>query len=259
MAARTKKGALRTLALSLSMGLLLAGCAGSPQPVELPEGHAPLGAPSSAASSAAPAEGAEALDVSELSVASGISMAARLGFDKARVISGTELEDLKKAPEDSLGAVAVLPTQCAEVIESLNWSPLQMGGEGARTDFLTEKIAATGSVEVARITDKPALEAHYATVLAMLTDCRKVTMHQETETVPFETSKPVLKNGEADSAIGWTRGRPGQGMRQQALVLIKAQGDHVAMVSFIAADGLEAPEFTQMAAQVLNAALAQAR
>ena len=46
-------------------------------------------------------------------------------------------------------------------------------------------------------------------------------------------------------------------MRQQALVLIKSKGDHVAMVSFIAEDGLEAPEFSQMAVQVLNAALAQ--
>lgn len=255
MAARTKTGALRTLALSLSMGLLLAGCAGSPQAVELPEGHAPLSTESSAA---APSSAAAQLDVSELSVASGISMAARLGFDQARVITGTELAALKKAPEGTQGGVTVLPTQCAEVIESLNWSPLQMGGEGARTDFLTEKIPATGSVEVAKVTDKAALEAHYATVLAMLTDCKKVTMHQETETVPFATAKPDLKAGEADSAIAWTRGRPGQGMRQQALVLIKAKGDHVAMVSFIAADGLEAPEFSQMAAQILNAALAQA-
>ncbi|WP_411733542.1 hypothetical protein [Paeniglutamicibacter sp.] len=258
MAARTKTGALRTLALSMSMGLLLAGCAGSPQAVELPEGHAPLSSAPSAASSAAPSSAAAELDVSGLSVASGISMAARLGFDKARVISGTELADLKTAPQDTSGGVAVLPTQCGDVIESLNWSPLQMGDEGARTDFLTEKIAATGSVEVAKITDKPALEAHYATVLAMLTECKKVTMHQGTETVPFTTAKPDLKDGEADSAIAWTRGTPGQGMRQQALVLIKAKGDHVAMVSFIAEDGLEAPEFSQMAAQILNAALAQA-
>ena len=258
MAARTKMGALRTLALSMSMGLLLAGCAGSPQAVELPEGHAPLSTAPSAPSSAAHSSAAAELDVSELSVASGISMAARLGFDQARVITGTELADLKKSPEENRGSVAVLPTQCGDVIESLNWSPLQMGGEGARTDFLTEKIAATGSVEVAEITDKAALEEHYATVLAMLTECKSVTMHQETETVPFKTSKPQLKAGAADSAIAWTRGTPGQGMRQQALVLIKSKGDHVAMVSFIAADGLEAPEFSQMAAEILNAALAQA-
>ncbi|MGB9036434.1 MAG: hypothetical protein WCC45_18130 [Paeniglutamicibacter sp.] len=257
MAARTKTGALRTLALTLSLGLALAGCAGAPQAVELPEGHAPL--PTGASAAATPSGGAAELNVSELSVASGISMAARLGFDKARVISGTELADLKKAPEDTPGGVAVLPTQCADVIESLNWSPVQMGGEGARTDFLTEKIPATGSVEVAKVTDKSALDAHYATVLAMLTECQKVTMHQETETVPFSTEKPVLKAGDADSAILWTRGRQGQGMRQQALVLIKAKGDYVAMVSFIAADGLKAPEFSQMAAQVLNAALTQAR
>ena len=254
MAARKKMGALRTLALGLSMGMLLAGCAGSPQAVELPEGHAPV----SSGSSSAPSSAAAELDVSELSVASGISMAARLGFDKARVISGTELAELKKAPGDTRSGLAVLPTQCGDVIESLNWSPLQMGGEGARTDFLTEKIAATGSVEVAEITDKAAMEAHYATVLAMLTECKAVTMHQDTETGPFNSSKPQLKAGTADSSIAWTRGTPGQGMRQQALVLIKAKGDHVAMVSFIAADGLEAPEFAQMAAEILNAALAQA-
>ncbi|MFL4476493.1 hypothetical protein ACIPVK_21055 [Paeniglutamicibacter sp. MACA_103] len=246
---------MRTLALTVSLGLALAGCAGAPDAAELPAGHAPL--PTDAAAASPSAEAAE-LNVSELAVASGISMAARLGFDKARVISGTELTELKKAPEETLGGVAVLPTRCADVIESLNWSPLQMGGEGARTDFLTEKIAATGSVEVAEITDKSALEAHYATVLAMLTDCKKVTLHQDIDTVPFATSKPDLKAGEADSAIAWTRGTPGQGMRQQALVLIKTKGDHVAMVSFIAEDGLEAPEFSQLAAQVLNAALAQA-
>ena len=256
MAARTKTGAPRTIALTIALGMALAGCAGSPQAVELPEGHAPL--PTTSASAPPSAEAAE-LDVSELSVASGISMAARLGFDKARVVSGAELAELKKVPGNSLGGVAVLPTGCADVIESLNWSPLQMGAEGARTDFLTEKIPATGSVEVARIADKSALEDHYATVLAMLTECKKVTLHQEAETIPFVSEKPSLKAGDADSAILWTRGNQGQGMRQQALVLIKTKGDYVGMASFIAADGLEAPEFSQMAAQVLNAALTQAR
>ncbi len=257
MAAKTTKGGLRTFALAMAMGLLLAGCSSDPQGVELPEGHAPLSTNATETAPApASAEAAE-LNVSELSVASGISMAARLGFEKARVISGAELSDLKKAPEDTLGGITVLPTQCAETIESLNWSPVQMGGEGARTDFLADKVAATGSVEVAKITDNSSLNAHYATVLAMLTQCKKVTMHQETETVPFTTAKPKLKADEADSAIMWTRGAKGQQMRQQALVLIKAKGDHVAMVSFIAGDGLDSPEFAEMAAQILNAALAQ--
>lgn len=255
MAARTKTGALRTLALTMALGLALAGCAGEPKAAQLPEGHAPVSGAS--APSAAPSGESAELNVSELAVASGISMAARLGFEKARVISGTELKDLKNAPQAGQGGLAVLPTRCGDVIESLNWSPLQMGGEGGRTDFLTEKIPATGSVEVAKVTDKAALEAHYATVLAMLTECKSVTMHRETETVPFKTSKPQLTAGAADSAIAWTRGTPGSGMRQQALVLIKSKGDHVAMVSFIAEDGLEAPEFSQMAVQVLNAALAQ--
>lgn len=258
MAARTKKGGLRTLALGIAAGLLLAGCASAPQGPELPEGHAPLGSTAAESEPAPASADAAELNTSELSVASGISMAARLGFEKARVISGTELSELKNAPEDTLGGITVLPTQCAETIESLNWSPVQMGGEGARTDFLADKVAATGSVEVAKITDKASLDAHYATVLAMLTECKKVTMHQETETVPFTTAKPELKSNDADSAIIWTRGAKGQQMRQQALVLIKAKGDHVAMVSFIAAEGLEAPEFSEMAAQILNAALTQA-
>lgn len=257
MAARTKTGALRTLALTLSLGLALTGCSGSPEAGELPEGHAPISTEEATGSPAAPAETTEA-GIAELSVASGISMAARLGFDKARVVSGAELKELATAPENSLGPVTVLPGQCAQTIESLNWSPLQMGSEGARTDFLTDSIPATGSVEVARITDKPALEAHYATVLEMLTECKAVTLHQDIETIPFVSEKPSLQHGEADSAILWTRGREDQGMRQQALVLIQTKGDYVGMVSFIATDGLEKPEFTQMAAQILKAALTQA-
>lgn len=262
MAAKTKMGAMRALALTASLGLLLAGCAGTQDAGQLPEGHAPL--PSSAAPSApagAPASAAADAELStvQLAVASGISMAARLGFDQARVIKGDELESLKDAPKDSLNGVVVIPSQCSEVIESLNWSPVQMGAEGARTDFLTEKIAATGSVEVAKITDKPALEAHYGTVLRMLTDCKQISLHQESETVPFATVKPAVAEGQAESAILWTRAKPGHSMRQQALVLVKTEGDYVGMVSFIATDGLDAPEFAQMAGEILNAALTQAR
>lgn len=258
MAARTKKSGLRTLALGVAAGLLLAGCASDPQGPGLPEGHAPLSSNASEPAPAPTSTDAAELNTSELSVASGISMAARLGFEKARVIPGAELAALRKAPEDTLSGITVLPTQCAATIESLNWSPVQMGGEGARTDFLADKVAATGSVEVAKVTDKSSLDAHYATVMAMLTECRKVTMHQGTETVPFTTAKPKLKTDEADSAIMWTRGSKGQQMRQQALVLIKSKGEHVAMVSFIAGDGLDSPEFSEMAVQILNAALAQA-
>ena len=255
MAAKTKMGALRALALTASLGLVLSGCAGGEPTPELPEGHAPL--PSSAAPSAAPSASPEQLTTAQLAVASGISMAARLGFDKARVISGQELESLKEAPQDSLNGVVVIPSQCSEVIESLNWSPVQMGEEGARTDFLTEKIAATGSVEVARITDKPALEEHYATVLRMLTDCNKVSLHVNSETVPFTTQKPAVAQDQADSSILWTRAKPGHAMRQQSLVLLKAQGDYVGMVSFIGSDGLDSPEFARMAGEILNAALTQ--
>ncbi|MFF5791925.1 hypothetical protein ACFY5D_07755 [Paeniglutamicibacter sp. NPDC012692] len=261
MAAKNKMGALRALALTASLGLLLGGCAAKDPGLELPAGHAPL--PSSAgASPSAPAASSGAQDqltTAQLAVASGISMAARLGFDQARVIDGQELESLKEAPQDSLNGVVVIPSQCSEVIESLNWSPVQMGAEGARTDFLTDKIAATGSVEVAKITDKPALEKHYGTVLRMLTECNKISLHQESETVPFTTQKPAVKEDQADSAILWTRAKPGHAMRQQALVLVKTQGDYVGMVSFIASDGLDSPEFTQMAGEILNAALTQAR
>lgn len=266
MAAKTKIGALRALALTATLGLLLAGCSAAPKAGELPEGHAPLpissasapAASSGATASASPTEETE-LNVSQLAVASGISMAARLGFDKARMIQGEELQALKEAPTDSLNGAVVIPSQCSEVIESLNWSPVQMGAEGARTDFINDKIAATGSVEVAKITDKPALEAHYATVLRMLTECKEISLHVETDTVPFTAQKPAVKDDQADSSLLWTRANPGHAMRQQALVLVKTKGDYVAMVSFIALDGLQAPEFTQMAAEILNAALAQAR
>lgn len=260
MAANTKMGAFRALALTASLGLLLTACGGTEKLLELPEGHAPLASsasPSAQPSTPAPAD--KELTTVQLAVASGISMAARLGFDQARVISGKELESLKEAPKDSLNGVVVIPSQCSEVIESLNWSPVQMGDEGARTDFLTEKIAATGSVEVAKISNKQELEAHYGTVLRMLTECKQISLHQEADTVPFITQKPVLKDGQADSAILWTRAKPGHAMRQQALVLVKAKGDYVGMVSFIAEDGLDAPEFSQMAGEILNAALTQTR
>ncbi len=73
-----------------------------------------------------------------------------------------------------------------------------MGDEGARTDFLTEKIAATGSVEVAKISNKQAnSKPTTAPSLRMLTECKQISLHQEADTVPFTTQKPVLKDGQA--------------------------------------------------------------
>ncbi|NKG19295.1 hypothetical protein [Paeniglutamicibacter terrestris] len=270
MAARTKIGALRTISLGAALLLALSACSSGDTSLELPKGHtpvntdAPASAPASApaaasASASTPAAASTAANMStaELAVASGISMAALLGFDQARVITGDELDALRKAPEDTLGGVAVLPTQCGEVIESLNWSPVQMGDEGARSDFLNTTVSATGSVEVAKISDRSVLDKHYATALAVLSECRAANMNQGTETGPFIAKKPQVSAAQADSAILWERGNTGQGMRQQALVLIKAKGDYVAMVSFIAQDGLEATEFSELAAQILNAALVQ--
>ena len=66
-----------------------------------------------------------------------------------------------------------------------------------------------------------------------------------------------MAKGAADSALLWTRGRGDSELRQQALVLVKERGDHVAMVSFIATEGLEAQQFSDMATAVLDAAIAE--
>lgn len=242
-----------------ALSLALAGCSAAPQQAgpSLPEGHAPI-ATGSPAASAAPSTGAtDTVSTSRFAVAAGISMAYSLGFTKAREITGADLESLRQPPADTLKGVTVDPGTCAEVLERLNWSPVQQGGEGARSDFINDKIAVTGSVEVARIQDRAQLDGHLATARRLLGECNKLTLDDGSGAIPFVTVAPVLKDDDTDSAILWTRAGVGHPMRQQSLVLIQERGEHVAMVSFIGANGLQKPEFAKIAARVLDAALDQ--
>ncbi|GAA4369357.1 hypothetical protein [Paeniglutamicibacter cryotolerans] len=243
----------------LALSLALAGCSSAPEHggPSLPEGHAPIATDGSVAPAEPSDPEKDVVSASRLAVASGISMAYALGFDKAREITGADLESLRQPPADTLKGVTVDPGTCAEVIEGLNWSPVQQGGEGARSDFINEKISVTGSVEVARIQDRAQLDAHLATARRLLGECHRLTLDDGSGAIPFSTVAPVVKDGGADSAILWTRAGEGHPMRQQALVLIKERGDHVAMVSFIAASNLQKPEFAKIAGQVLEAALSQ--
>lgn len=256
-------GPIRLAATALGFSLALAGCSAGADPVSpsLPEGHAPIAtgsADASGAASAAPeSAAADTVSTSRLAVASGISMAYTLGFEKAREITGADLESLREPPADTLAGVTVAPASCAPVLEGLNWSPVQQGGEASRSDFINDKISVTGSVEVAKIEDRAQLEAHLATARQLLRECNSLTLDDGSGAIPFVTVAPVLADGDADSAILWTRAGVGNPMRQQALVLIKEHGNHVAMVSFIGANDLQKPEFAKIAAQVLDAALAQ--
>lgn len=254
----------RTLQLAgavLALSLGLAGCSSAPEPVvpTLPEGHAPIATGSAAPSAAATpeAENTDVVSISRIAVASGIARAYAMGFDKAREITGAEMESLRQPPADTLKNVIVDPAKCAPVLEGLNWSPAQQGGEAARSDFINEKIKVTGSVEVAKIQDQAQLDAHIATVKKLLGECNTLTMNDGSGAIGFTAVAPKVKVGTTDSALQWTRGQVGHPMRQQSLVLIKTRGQHVAMASFIAADNLQKPDFTKIAAQVLDAALEQ--
>ncbi|GER22350.1 hypothetical protein NCCP1664_08470 [Zafaria cholistanensis] len=255
-------------ALTLGAGLLLAGCAGGAEPVATADPHDWRTGQAPASSSAAPAPASGSVEDAtpeEYAVAAGIVEAYTLGFTQSAKASAADLAALREPATDTLEGVVVIPSTCQNVLEGLNWSPAQLGEDAARTDFTPEKGNITGSIEVAKVPERSRLEAHYALVEELLGSCSNLRMNIQTEnadgsttseTVPLKSEAPAVAQGTADSALLWTRGTQGSRWQQQSLVLIKEKGGHVAMVSFIAASGVDAAEVATIATGVLNATLA---
>ncbi|HXD28228.1 MAG TPA: hypothetical protein VN621_05665 [Arthrobacter sp.] len=188
-------------------------------------------------------------------VAAGIQRATSYNFTLAAVATAQDLEALRAAPQDTLEGATVDPAGCRTAVQQLNWSPAQLGQDAARTDFAAQGVEATGSIEVARITDRAALEDHYATVEQMLGDCADVTLSISGSDVPLRSTAPKVQSKDVDSALLWSRASQGSDLQQQALVLIGERNGHVAMVSFIATSGLDDGKFAQMAEGILTATL----
>lgn len=188
-------------------------------------------------------------------VAAGIERATSYNFSLAAVASPQDLEALRAAPQDTLEGATVDPAGCREAVQQLNWSPAQLGRDAARTDFAAQGVEATGSIEVARISDRDALDTHYLTVQQMLGDCADVRLSISGSDVPLRSTRPKVQSKDVDSALLWSRATQGSDLQQQALVLIAERSGHVAMVSFIATRGLEDGKFTQMAEGILAATL----
>ncbi|GAA3676079.1 hypothetical protein GCM10023081_13060 [Arthrobacter ginkgonis] len=256
--------AARTAALLLGAGLLLSGCAAPAAPAD-PHAGVSTAAPASPTAAASASGSVEDATAEEYAVAAGIVEAYTLGFTQSAKASAADLAALREPATDTLEGVVVIPSTCQNVLEGLNWSPAQLGEDAARTDFTPENGSITGSIEVAKVPERSSLDAHYALVRELLGSCSNLKMNIQTEnsdgsttsdTVPLKSAAPAVAEGTADSALLWTRGTAGSSWQQQSLVLIKEKGDHVAMVSFIAASGVDAAEIATIATGVLNATLA---
>ncbi|MFB0834732.1 hypothetical protein ACX8Z9_12620 [Arthrobacter halodurans] len=250
-----------TVAVAVAAALAIAGCS-APDGPDAGDPHAGV----DTGTTAAPASPEAAGTAVQAAVDGGIAQAGRYGFTLTAPASAADLGALRSAPADALEGVVVIPSTCAEPVEALNWSPALLGPDSARTDFAADGVDATGSVEVAAVSDsdRGGLDAHYATVEAMLGDCRRMTLNIQSEgesggvvpeTVQLKSTAPEVADDAADSALLWTRAAETSGLRQQALVLIKERGGHVAMVSFIGRSLPDEEKFATMAATILDAAL----
>ena len=153
----------------------------------------------------------------------------------------------------TLKDLVVLPSQCSAPIEDLNWSPVQLGTEAARTDFTNENQSITGSVEVAKLGDQAAkVAAHNKNVATILDECKTVKLNglDYRETLKF--SDPGVP--EADSALYYSR--DGQ-YAQDSLVLIKSTEQYAVMVSFMSATSLQDATFNKVATSIMDTVLAQ--
>lgn len=199
-----------------------------------------------------PEEPAE-MTTAQVATTAGAVMAAELGFPSSAKIQGKDLESLATPPTDTLKDIVVLPAQCSAPIEDLNWSPVQLGTEAARTDFTNENQSITGSVEVAKLEDQAAkVAAHNKNVATILDDCETVKLNglDYRETLKF--SDPGVPD--ADSALYYSR--DGQ-YAQDSLVLIKSTGEYAVMVSFMSATSLQDATFNKVATSIMDTALAQ--
>lgn len=205
--------------------------------------------PSASEQAEEPAE----MTTAQVATTAGAVMAAELGFPASAKIQGKDLESLATPPTDTLKDIVVLPAQCSAPIEDLNWSPVQLGTEAARTDFTNENQSITGSVEVAKLGDKAAkVAAHNKNVATILDECKTVKLNglDYRETLKF--SDPGVP--EADSALYYSR--DGQ-YAQDSLVLIKSTDRYAVMVSFMSTTSLQDATFNKVATSIMDTVLAQ--
>lgn len=199
---------------------------------------------------------AEELTQAEVATTAGAVMAAKLGFANSAKITGDDLAALAKKP-DALKDIVVLPGSCQAPIDDLNWSPLQLGTGGARTDFTNDAQNITGSIEVAEVkddADRAAVAAHNKNVAKILADCGSVKINGLDYAEDLKFSDPAVAG--VDSALYYTRN--GQ-YPQNSLVLISSTGSYTAMVSFVAGTSLSDEKFEEVATSIMEAALTQVK
>ncbi|MFJ2619499.1 hypothetical protein [Glutamicibacter sp. NPDC087344] len=240
-----------TAALAAGLLLTLSACAA---PAEMPQDETHKIASESSATPS-PTPEVQDLSAAEIATTAGAVIAAQLGFPNSAKIQGEDLEALAVKPTDTLKDIVVLPGQCADPVNDLNWSPVQLGTEGARTDFTNDAQNITGSIEVAKLEndeDRASATEHFANVDTILADCKTVTISglDYSETLKF--SDPAVDS--VDSALYYTR--DGQ-YPQDSLVLISLTEDYAGMVSFVSATALDDQTFNQVATSILQTAMTQ--
>ena len=239
-----------TAVLAAGLLLTLSACAADPADMPQDETHkiASEGSPT-------PTPEVQDLSTAEVAATAGAVIAAKLGFPNSAKIQGEDLAALAEKPTDTLKDIVVLPGNCAAPVDDLNWSPVQLGTEAARTDFTNESQNITGSIEVAKLEndkDRQALQEHFANVSTILADCQSVKINglDYSETLKF--SDPKVES--ADSALYYTRNGK---YPQDSLVLITAAGDYAGMVSFVSSTPLDDKTFNQVATSILDTAMTQ--
>lgn len=243
------------LAVALTAaGLALAGCSSATPGTEMPQDELHQSAASPQPEADASASASESTTTEELATQVGVVFAAQLGFDQSQKISDEQLKELAKTPADTLDDVVVLPAQCEQPLEQLNWSPAQLGTQAARSDFSNSSGNVTGSIEVAELPDRDAVEEHYRTVLQMRTECSSVKLNWTDFTETLKFANPGLEG--VESQLSYTR-RGNSDTAQDTLVLMQTKGEHVAMVSFISATSLADGKINEVAKQILDSVLAQ--
>ena len=236
----------------MTAGLLLTLSACAAEPAEMPQDQTHKIA---SGESATPTPEVPDLSTAEVAATAGAVIAAKLGFPNSAKIQGEDLKALAEKPTDTLKDIVVLPGSCAAPVDDLNWSPVQLGTEAARTDFTNESQNITGSIEVAKLEndqDRQELKKHFANVSAILADCRSVKINglDYSETLKF--SDPKVDS--VDSALYYTRNGK---YPQDSLVLISTTGNYAGMVSFVSSQPLEDKTFNQVATSILDTTMTQ--
>jgi len=248
-----KRIKLISVPLVLVTALALNACSSGQAEMPQDQTHK-IASEATASASASPSASAEDLTTAQLATAAGSVIASQLGFPSSAKIQGKDLESLATPPTDTLKGIVVLPSQCSTPINDLNWSPVQLGTESARTDFTNDSQSITGSVEVAKLGSDGAksTDQHTKNVKSILSECKSVKLNTSEYTETLKFSDPAVDS--VDSALYYSRNGE---YAQNSLVLIKKSKEYVAMVSFVSAKSLKDEKFNKVATSVMDAALSQ--